>query len=876
MKKRLTSTCVAVLLLAQNVMAGYDYGKLTAPLPDKAWDCSVWLSAVDAPVVTGVVNDGTRAADGSSWFATKFSNSKKVKQVRWMTTGLGIYELHVNGLTIGDEALKPGFTHYEKTKYSFTYDITKAFRCEVGQENTLSVQVTPGWWADKIITPGGHDGMIGKKVAFRGVLCVTYVDGSEEYFGTNPKDWKAGVTGPVTHAAIFDGEDYDDRRFGIYFGFDLDSLAQPEINEEFKGKIFPTDGAEIYRRWDLALSPVKAYTWKGTIGATDDQYGKVNIVQEFKPGKPMVVRPGETLVIDFGQNTSAVPAFLFKAEEGTVLTCLPSELLNDGNGAKSRGMDGPEGSTHRLNLRIPDTGMQLRYTFSQIFPFSCMSFSFSRNWEYVYFCPRSTFFGYRYVSITATNEVTIRKVESVPVTSITKEMEIGTIQTGNADINKLISNTIWGQRSNYLSVPTDCPQRNERLGWTADTQVFTETGTFFANTDRFFHKWMRDMRDTQSPTGAFPGVAPIAQYGAGDGKGHGDMMRLGWADAGIIVPWTVWKQFGDNSIVEENWESMNRFMNHIYETKYEHTAMTSENGNYQWADWLSYEPLESCSGRSHENGRPKPETIDYWNYLSASYWAIDAEMMCDMARATGRDAAPYEKMLYEAKNYIREKFLNADGTFKTDILNTMQTPALFALKNQLFSGQARQNIINRLRQNFADHGNCLQTGFLGTSILMQTLTENGMSDIAYELLFQRKNPSWLYSIDNGATTIWERWNSYMKDSGMGPRGMNSFNHYAYGCVCEWIWETAAGIAADPKQPGFKHIIMRPVPDKRLGFLKAEYKSASGVIKSEWKYKGNKWIWKFTIPKGSTATVTLPGQTTSRLYPAGSYTLKVKS
>lgn len=876
MKKRLTSTCVAVLLLAQNVMAGYDYGKLTAPLPDKAWDCSVWLSAVDAPIVTGVVNDGTRAADGSSWFATKFSNSKKVKQVRWMTTGLGIYELHVNGLTIGDEALKPGFTHYEKTKYSFTYDITKAFRCEVGQENTLSVQVTPGWWADKIITPGGHDGMIGKKVAFRGVLCVTYVDGSEEYFGTNPKDWKAGVTGPVTHAAIFDGEDYDDRRFGIYFGFDLDSLAQPEINEEFKGKIFPTDGAEIYRRWDLALSPVKAYTWKGTTGATDDQYGKVNIVQEFKPGKPMVVRPGETLVIDFGQNTSAVPAFLFKAEEGTVLTCLPSELLNDGNGAKSRGMDGPEGSTHRLNLRIPDTGMQLRYTFGHIFPFSCMSFSFSRNWEYVYFCPRSTFFGYRYVSITATNEVTIRKVESVPVTSITKEMEIGTIQTGNADINKLISNTIWGQRSNYLSVPTDCPQRNERLGWTADTQVFTETGTFFANTDRFFHKWMRDMRDTQSPTGAFPGVAPIAQYGAGDGKGHGDMMRLGWADAGIIVPWTVWKQFGDNSIVEENWESMNRFMNHIYETKYEHTAMTSENGNYQWADWLSYEPLESCSGRSHENGRPKPETVDYWNYLSASYWAIDAEMMCDMARATGRDAAPYEKMLYEAKNYIREKFLNADGTFKTDILNTMQTPALFALKNQLLSGSAKEAMVQRLRQNFADHGNCLQTGFLGTSILMQTLTENGMSDIAYELLFQRKNPSWLYSIDNGATTIWERWNSYMKDSGMGPRGMNSFNHYAYGCVCEWIWETAAGIAADPKQPGFKHIIMRPVPDKRLGFLKAEYKSASGVIKSEWKYKGNKWIWKFTIPKGSTATVTLPGQTTSRLYPAGSYTLKVKS
>ena len=215
----------------------------------------------------------------------------------------------------------------------------------------------------------------------------------------------------------------------------------------------------------------------------------------------MTVRPGETLVVDFGQNASAVPAFEFKAKEGTVLTCLPSELLNDGNGAKSRGMDGPEGSTHRLNLRIPDTGMLLHYTFAD-------------NKGFVTFTPRSTFYGYRFVSITATDEVTIRSIKSVPVSSITKELETGTIVTGSDDINRLISNTLWGQRSNYLSVTTDCPQRNERLGWTADTQVFTETGTFFANTDRFFHKWMQDMRDTQSPTGAFPGVAPLAQYGA--------------------------------------------------------------------------------------------------------------------------------------------------------------------------------------------------------------------------------------------------------------------------------------------------------------------------------------------------------------------------
>ena len=218
---------------------------------------------------------------------------------------------------------------------------------------------------------------------------------------------------------------------------------------------------------------------------------------------------------------------------------------------------------------------------------------------------------------------------------------------------------------------------------------------------------------------------------------------------------------------------------------------------------------------------PLPEAIDYWNYLCASYWAIDAGMMRDMAAATGRDAAKYAAMEQEAKAYIRESFLNEDGTFKTDILNTMQTPALFALKNRLFEGEAKEAIKDRLRKNFAEHGNCLQTGFLGTSILMDVLTENGMVDIAYELLLQRKNPSWIYSIDNGATTIWERWNSYTLDKGMGPRGMNSFNHYAYGAVCAWIWKTAAGIATDTAEPGFSHIIMKPVPDRRLGSLDAE-------------------------------------------------------
>ncbi len=841
--------------IAINATAANGVGKRCAALDASAWNQSQWISAADAPLVKGRADRVIRAADGSSWFVATVKNGQRVTSARWMTTGLGVYELYLNGQLVGDEVLKPGFTHPMKTRRSFTYDITDAFATKKGAENVLSAQVTPGWWADKIVTPGDREGMLGRKCAFRAVLELTFADGTRQLIGTDREHWKAGTVGPVKHAAIYDGEAYDARELPGYAC--PEKLTVPEVNSEFGGEILPSDGGEVYQRSDLALKPVRAYVWKDVRNTKPAENGKskehgtIVVDREYAPGKAITLQRGETLVVDFGQNCAAVPSFVFKAQSGTTLTCLPGEMVNDGNGAESRGMDGPEGSIHRRNLRIHDRGIRLDYTFGE-------------QKGFVAYTPRCTFFGYRYISVTATDEVVIKSVESVPVTSIAKQLEIGTIATGHELINKLISNTVWSQRSNYLSVPTDCPQRDERLGWTADTQVFTETGTFFANTDGFFHKWMRDMSDSQSATGGFPGVAPMAQYG-------NEMMRLGWADAGIIVPWTVWKQFGDKAIIDENWEAMSRFMQHVNDTKYDHNALKAENGDYQWADWLSYEPLESCSNKAFgPNWERLPDAVSYWSYLGASYWLIDAEMMCDMAKATGRNADTFRLMANAARSYLKDTFLNSDGTFKTAVLNTMQTPALFALKNKLVEGEAKESMKARLRQNFKDHDDCLQTGFLGTSILMSTLTDNGMADIAYDLLFQRKNPSWLYSVDNGATTIWERWNSYTIEHGMGPNGMNSFNHYAYGVVCQWLWETAAGIAADPAQPGFRHIIMRPIPDQRLGHLSASYMSAAGLIKSAWRYKGDQWIWEFTIPKGATATVVLPGETDANNYSSGSY------
>ena len=863
--------CFASVAVLAAVMSGCDpKGERVDALDASLWSGSEWISAVDAPVFDGKSKDGARAADGASWFVRETRNSKKVASAVWMTTGLGVYEIYVNGKRIGEDALKPGFTHAHKTRRSFTYDITESFRKGAGESNFLAAEVTAGWWRDKIVN------FAGKKSAFRAVLKISYDDGSEELIGTKAGEWLAGVGGPVTHAAIFDGEEYDGRVKAPYFG--APSFKPAERNDEFKGEILPSDGGEVCRRLDLALNPVSAYVWNGVDGADEPNkvFGRVHKLRDVKIAdnpsggvcfEDCTLSSGETLVVDFGQNCAGVPAFVFSAKEGTVLTCLPAEMLNDGNGERSRGNDGPAGSVYRENLRVPEQGMRMVYTFGA---------ESSGDAPAVYM-PTHTFFGYRYISVTATDDVAIKAVVSVPVTSIRKDMELGSLETGVADVNRLVANVYWGQLSNYLSVPTDCPQRNERLGWMADTQVFAEAGSFNADTSKFFHKFTRDIRDTQDSRGGFPGVAPYAQYG-------NEPMRLGWADAGVIVPYQVWKQFGDARIVDENWDAMERFMARVAETKYR-TENMPECHNYQWNDWLSLTRLESCPYKpeysAFENGpdgkrRPKADALVYWNYLGGCYWLWDAQMMAEMAAATGKDEAKYLKMAEDAKAYMRaEFFASADGLI-VPILRGMQTPALFAIKLGLVEGEAKAKTIDGLKASFAANGGTFHTGFLGTSILMETLTGSGLDELAYDLLLNHSFPGWLYSVDQGATTIWERWNSYTKDKGFGPVGMNSFNHYAYGAVLAWMYKDMAGIAADPKAPGFKNIIMAPKPDRRLEFVKAEYKSAAGLIKSSWRYefeqwnKNGKWIWEFTIPEGATADVTLPGESASKRYVAGTY------
>ena len=781
-----------------------------------------WISVKSAAVAGETEKAAQRAADGTSWFSSVFTNRAEVARAEWKVAGLGVFEVFVNGTRIGDDFLKPGFTSADKTKYYFTYDVTDRLETAAGAANVLAAEVSSGWWRDQII------GYKGRKSAFRGELEVTFADGSRRVYETNVSDWKCGVAGAVTHAGIFDGEEYDARLKDPIRGEGLGET--PEVNEEFRGELLPSTGAEIALREDLKIVRGKS-----------------------------TVKPGEKTVIDFGQNCAAVPRFRFRAKRGTVLTVLPGEMLNDADKGE-RGSDGPKGSVYRANLRIPDTGMRLVYTFAG-----------DGIEEYL---PRFTFFGYRYLSLSASDTVEIESIETVPVSSVKKEMELGVFETGDESVNRLVSNIRWGQLSNYLSVPTDCPQRNERLGWSADTQVFAEAGGYNADTVRFFRKWMRDMRDSVNENGSFSGIAPIAQYGA-------RYMRIGWSDAGVIVPYVVWRQSGDLDIVRENWSAMTRFVDHVAATRYAHAAIESEVAGRQYADWLSFENYESCHGvnvwETGADGRKRPtaEAVLYWDYLGAAYWLYDARMMTAMARALGEqgEEEKYRRMAAEALAYARERFVDSDDGELIAIFRDMQTPAVFALKFGILErADAIAATKARLRENIKAHGGSLTTGFLGTSFLMDALTENGMADVACDLLLNHNFPGWLYSVDQGATTIWERWNSYTKKDGFGPVAMNSFNHYAYGAVLAWMYSSLAGIAPDESEPGFKRIVMKPVFDPRLGHVKVEYKTPHGIVKSYWRYMDGKPVWTFTVPEGAEAVVTLPGEAKPKVYSAGVYTI----
>ena len=770
-----------------------------------------------------------------------FSVKAAVAKARLYTSGLGVYESYINGQRVGRlqengdilyEELKPGYTQMEDRKFYSTYDVTQMLQS--GTENVLSAVVTTGWWNGNAVQYMMPEHLLFKKTAYLAKLVITYQDGTREEINTD-SSWRAARAAAVQEGTgIWEGEVYDagaDQSWMLPH-YDDSNWHSIRFHTEFSRKLCAWQGVPVTVRKDLERTAQKITVYQGAIGAKEDCYGKINVIDSWTsiPKTGVVLKPEQTLLIDFGQNFAGWEYLELKTEPGTRIYVKHGEMLNDKEGQISRKNAGPEGSLYNFNYN-KNTGTVGRTIYYA---------KGSQQGECYH--PSFTFYGFRYMEITADREVVFSHIAGQVVTSANRDT--GSLVTSDQAVNQLISNARWGMYSNYLSVPTDCPQRDERQAWTADTQNFAETGCFLNDSKSFLEKYMADIRDAQDEkTGSVPGVAPTGyKYGARWGV-------VGWADAIILIPWFLYLMYGDTAVVEENWDAMRLFMD---------TYMASTNGmggNYGTLNSPEGEPVEAYGDWLS----PEDSGQEVSDRLSVAYYAWDARIMAKLARAIHQPEAVIQKYetLYQAeKALFQSKYVKKDGTLDKDV----QSVCLHALYLDLLPDEnAVAAVTDQLVQNIQRKGNKLGTGFLGTEIIMHTLTKIGRTDIAYQLLLQHEYPSWLYSVDQGATTIWERWNSYTVEDGFyapAPHN-NSFNHYSYGSVVAWMFRGMAGISYDENHPGFQHILLAPHPDKALPSVDACYDSIYGKIVSKMGFEENSWHYEATIPANTSATILLP-------------------
>jgi len=728
---------------------------------------------------------------GMPMFRKTFSATKSDK-VTIAATALGIFELYCNGKRVGriDEdgnevfdELKPGYYEFRKRALYFSYDLAPYL--EDG-ENVLLAALAPGWRNGRI----AFNAFEGEDEAFLAVIRI-----NDQYIYTDT-DWQATWGGRVRAADIWDGE-LCNAKYPSYeeistAGYDTSAWGLPYTTEH-DIEITPFIGPTVMVRPELTRKPVSLTVHEGTID-NGTEHGEINVVYSAENQDAVVLKQGQVLTYDLGQNMVGWPIIKVKGNAKTAIQLRAAEFLND-SGSNDRGNDGPKGSVYTINYR--SARAKAYYIIGE-------------TDQVEFYRPTFSFFGFRYIEVIADGDIEILSFFAEVIGSATRET--GKMETSDALVNQLISNIIWGQRGNYLYVPTDCPQRDERLGWTGDTQIFCNTAAYNADVRTFFHKWLQDARDSQAEWGGYTDVIPAARVVGCGGAA--------WGDACIIVPYIMWKMYNDVELLEEHYESMKKCMN-MFEAR--DIGMPHKHSAY--GDWLAYEPT------------------DHW-MVSVAYAAFDARLMIQIARVLGKhkDVKRYQAYFNALKAHYNSFYCDENG----DLLpqHRTQTAYLMGLKFQLLQEKNRPAAIAALRQKIIDNGHKLSTGFVGTGILAQTLAEIGENDLAYSLLLQRDNPSWLYSVDQGATTIWERWNSYTLATGFGNVSMNSFNHYAYGAIQEWMYRHVAGIEYDPQAPGFERAILQPKPDtrtpeelpegqKNITYIKTSYDSYHGTIVSNW-------------------------------------------
>ncbi len=704
-----------------------------------------------------------------------FEAKKNVASARLYASAMGLYQLELNGKRVGDQYFTPGWTAYDFRYQYQTYDVTAQLK---PGKNCVGALLGDGWFRGNMAW-GHNRNSYGTKLALLAQLVITYKDGKQDVIGTD-ENWKA-TTGPILTSDIYNGETYDAR---------LERAGW-------------SDAAYNDKDWkDVSLLDSPKAKLVAPAGPP------VLAIEEVKPIKVIKTPNGDT-VLDMGQNMVGWVRFRLTAPAGTTITLRHAEVLDS------------KGNLYTENLRAAQETN--RYT--------------AKGQGVETFEPHFTFQGFRYVAVDGwPGELPLDAFTGVVAHSAIDPT--GTFETSNVLLNKLQHNIVWGQKGNFVDVPTDCPQRDERLGWTGDAEVFSMTACFNHDSAAFYTKWLKDVALDQQDDGAVPHVIPnILSHKTR----KGESASAGWADIATVLPWTLYLSYGDRRILEEQYPSMKAWVEYMRREAGDRFIWSS---GFSFGDWLAFATTES----------DYPGATTDKDLIQTAYFARSTDLLRATAEVLGKkeDAAFYTGLLDHIRAAFQKEFVTPNGRLSS---NT-QTAYSLALAFDLLPESQRKEAAERLAEDVRAFKH-ITTGFLGTPLICQVLSDYGYFDEAYLLLNRTEYPSWLYPVTKDATTIWERWDGIKPDGSFQDSGMNSFNHYAYGAIGEWMYSVIAGIEIDPKQPGYKHILIQPHPGGGLSMAKASVHSMYGKVASSWELKDGKMTLRVEVPANTTATVRLP-------------------